>query len=171
MMTELLTLLGYILPGVLVALGALYVMKHQAREEQKRRLFEFKRSQSKNSLNIRLQAYERLTLFLSRNTLSKLVLRIPPGQHDTSTYLNQLIQTIEQEFDHNVSQQIYVSAACWDLIVMAKNKTILKLRAAGQNDWPEVSALRTALVAQHKQEADEMAQALDYLNTEVSQMW
>jgi len=171
MMTELLTLLGYILPGVLVALGALYVMKHQAREEQKRLLFEFKRSQSKNSLNIRLQAYERLTLFLSRNTLSKLVLRIPPGQHDTSTYLNQLIQTIEQEFDHNVSQQIYVSAACWDLIVMAKNKTILKLRAAGQNDWPEVSALRTALVAQHKQEADEMAQALDYLNTEVSQMW
>ena len=171
MMTELLTLLGYILPGVLVALGALYIMKHQAREEQKRRLFEFKRSQSKNSLNIRLQAYERLTLFLSRNTLSKLVLRIPPGQHDTSTYLNQLIQTIEQEFDHNVSQQIYVSAACWDLIVMAKNKTILKLRAAGQNDWPEVSALRTALVAQHKQEADEMAQALDYLNTEVSQMW
>jgi hypothetical protein len=171
MMTELLTFLGYILPGVLVALGALYVMKHQASEEQKRRLFEFKRSQSENSLNIRLQAYERLTLFLSRNTLSKLVLRIPPGQHDTSTYLNQLIQTIEQEFDHNVSQQIYVSAPCWDLIVMAKNKTILKLRAAGQNDWPEVSALRATLVAQHKQEADEMTQALDYLNTEVSQMW
>lgn len=70
-----------------------------------------------------------------------------------------------------MSQQIYVSAPCWDLIVMAKNKTILKLRAAGQNDWPEVSALRTALVAQHKQEADEMTQALDYLNTEVSQMW
>jgi hypothetical protein len=54
---------------------------------------------------------------------------------------------------------------------MAKNKTILKLRAAGQNDWPEVSALRATLVAQHKQEADEMTQALDYLNTEVSQMW
>ena len=170
-MNELLDLLLYILPGVLVALGALYVMKHQANQEQKKRHFELRRQQAKESLGIRLQAYERLTLFLSRNALSKLVLRLPAGSHEPEAYLQALIQTIEQEFDHNVSQQIYVSAECWDLILMAKNKTILRLRAAGQNDWPEVSALRTALVAQTEHDADDMGRALAYLKTEVAQMW
>ena len=86
-------------------------------------------------------------------------------------YIQSLIQSIEQEFDHNVSQQIYLSTECWDLIVLAKNKTILKLRAAGQKDWPEVSALRTALVAQSEKEVDDMTLALDYLKAEVAQIW
>lgn len=170
-MNEILDFLLYLLPGVLVALGALYVMKHQANQEQKRRHFELRRQQAKESLSVRLQAYERLTLFLTRNTLSKLVLRHSTGQQDAQQYLQKLVQTIEQEFDHNVSQQIYLSTECWDLIVLAKNKTILKLRAAGQNDWPEVSALRTALVAQSEKEVDEMTTALDYLKAEVAQMW
>lgn len=170
-MNELLDLLLYILPGILVALAALYVMKHQANQEQKKRHFELRRQQGKESLSMRLQAYERLALFLSRNTINKLVLRIPAGQQEANTYLQTLIQTIEQEFDHNVSQQIYLSAECWDLILMAKNKTILKLRAAGQNDWPEVSALRTALVAHTEDDVDDMTLALDYLKAEVAQMW
>lgn len=170
-MNELLDFLLYLLPGVLVALGTLYVMKHQANQEQKRRHFELRRQQAKESLSVRLQAYERLTLFLTRNTLSKLVLRHSAGQQDAQQYLQKLVQTIEQEFDHNVSQQIYLSPECWDLIVLAKNKTIMKLRAAGQNDWPEVSALRTALVAQSEKEVDEMTTALDYLKAEVAQMW
>ncbi len=170
-MNELLDLFLYILPGVLVALGALYVMKHQANQQEKRRHFELRRQRAKESLSLRLQAYERLTLFLSRNALSKLVLRLPAGAQEPKGYLQSLIQTIEQEFDHNVSQQIYVSPECWDLILVAKNKTILKLRAAGQNDWPEVSALRTALVAQTEHDSDDMATALAYLKAEVAQMW
>ena len=78
-MNELLDLFLYILPGVLVALGALYVMKHQANQQEKRRHFELRRQRAKESLSIRLQAYERLTLFLSRNALNKLVLRLPAG--------------------------------------------------------------------------------------------
>ena len=79
---------------MLVALGALYVMKHQANQEQKKRHFELRRQQAKESLGIRLQAYERLTLFLSRNALSKLVLRLPAGSHEPEAYLQALIQTI-----------------------------------------------------------------------------
>lgn len=170
-MNELMDFLLYLVPGLLVALGALYVMKHQAAQEQKKRHFELRRLQAKESLSTRLQAYERLTLFLTRNSLSKLVLRCVPGAQEPQEYIQTLIQTIEQEFDHNVSQQIYLSAECWDLIVMAKNKTCLKLRAAGQNHWPEVSALRTALVAQNENEVDDMILALDYLKAEVAQMW
>jgi hypothetical protein len=170
-MKEVFDFLLYLVPGLLVALGALYVMKHQAAQEQKKRHFELRRLQAKEALGSRLQAYERLTLFLSRNKLSKLVLRSNPGVQEPQAYIQTLIQSIEQEFDHNVSQQIYLSTECWDLIVMAKNKTILKLRAAGQNDWPEVSALRTALVAQSEKEVDDMTLALDYLKAEVAQMW
>lgn len=168
---ELWDLFLYILPGILVALGALYVMKHQAKQEQQRRYFELRRLQSKEALSTRLEAYERLTLFLGRNSLKKLVLRTEVTQDEVSLYAQSLIQTIDREFDHNLSQQIYLSVACWDLILMAKNKTILNIRAAAQSGSDDVNAFRQALVATDNNQEDEMMQALQYLKAEVAQLW
>ena len=169
--SELWDLFLYTLPGILVALGALYVMKHQAKQDKQRRHFELRRLQSKEVLSTRLEAYERLTLFLSRNSLKKLVLRTEVTQDEASLYAQSLIQTIDREFDHNLSQQIYLSVACWDLILMAKNKTILKIRAAVQNGSDDVNIFRQALVAADNNQEDEMMKALQFLKAEVAQLW
>ena len=169
--SELWDLFLYTLPGILVALGALYVMKHQAKQDKQRRHFELRRLQSKEVLSTRLEAYERLTLFLSRNSLKKLVLRTEVTQDEASLYAQSLIQTIDREFNHNLSQQIYLSVACWDLILMAKNKTILKIRAAVQNGSDDVNIFRQALVAADNNQEDEMMKALQFLKAEVAQLW
>ena len=77
---------------------------------------------------LRLQAYERLTLFLERITLSKLLIRVHPISDKSNDYETLLVATIEQEFEHNLAQQIYVSDDCWKVLVSCKNNTIQSIR-------------------------------------------
>lgn len=77
-----------------------------------------------------LTAYERMTILLDRIDLNKLVQRVHPISEEKQDYANFLIQHIEQEYDFNVSQQLYVSDESWALIMTAKNtiiQNILKL--------------------------------------------
>ena len=68
----------------------------------------FKRIIQKESLPIRLQAYERLTLFLERISPQNLLKRVSPISQEVEDYKSLIIQTVEQEYEHNLSQQIYV---------------------------------------------------------------
>ena len=55
-----------------------------------------------------LQAYERLTLLMERINPSQMMVRISPLSDDKTDYQNLVIAQIDQEFEHNLSQQIYV---------------------------------------------------------------
>lgn len=85
---------------------------------------------SKISLPVRLQAYERLALLMERIAPAALVLRISrPG---ISLYQLQLemIQSVHEEFEHNLSQQIYVSADCWSLVRSAVEQTVQQVHVS-----------------------------------------
>lgn len=71
-----------------------------------------------------LQAYERLTILMERIDLPKLLARVQPISNLKQDYANFLIQNIEQEFDFNLSQQLYVSEESWALVLTAKNTVI-----------------------------------------------
>ena len=71
-----------------------------------------------------LQAYERLTILMERIDLPKLLSRVQPISSLKQDYANYLIQNIEQEFDFNLSQQLYVSEESWALVLTAKNTVI-----------------------------------------------
>ena len=75
-------------------------------------------------VQIRLQAYERLILLTERISLPGLISRMnQPGLSGRDTqYL--LTQTIRQEFDHNITQQIYVSPEAWDAVRNLKEQNI-----------------------------------------------
>ena len=80
---------------------------------------------TKASLPMKLQAYERLLLLADRIALPNLVSRInQPGLSARETQLI-LTQTIKQEFDHNITQQIYVSEEAWEAIRNLKEQNIL----------------------------------------------
>jgi hypothetical protein len=72
------------------------------------------------SVSLRLQAYERMTLFMERINPSQLLVRITPHSEDKNEYQNFVIAQIEQEYEHNMTQQIYISDECWSIIVTAK---------------------------------------------------
>lgn len=77
-----------------------------------------------NSITMRLQAFERLTIFLERINPYSLVVRLNSTGESATELQYELIQTVRQEFEHNVSQQIYVSPEAWELVKNAKEEII-----------------------------------------------
>lgn len=74
---------------------------------------------------LKLQAYERLTLLADRIALPNLISRTNQPGLSAREMQNILIQTIRQEFDHNITQQIYVSPEAWDAIRNLKEQNLL----------------------------------------------
>lgn len=89
-------------------------------------------TEEKNTDALRLQACERLTLMLERINVSNLLLRMPPPEGSTAKeYTATLLLSIRQEFEYNVTQQIYVSDQLWRIVLAAReNISQLIVRAA-----------------------------------------
>lgn len=123
----------YTLPALITGGVAYYLFNAYFTDQQNTRRWLVQKENQKLSLPIRLQAFERLALYLERINPAKLLLRIAPTSDDKKDYENLVIQHIEQEFEHNLSQQIYVSDHAWTIILTAKNTTIQLIRKSGLN--------------------------------------
>lgn len=117
-----------ILPSVVVFLTAFYAIRHflgaRASEQQSERITELRRDDHKQVLPLRLQAYERLTLFLERIQPGPLLLRIHRAGMSARDLQTALTATIREELEHNITQQIYVSDRAWQKVRQAKEETI-----------------------------------------------
>lgn len=75
-------------------------------------------------LPLQLQAYERLVLFVERISPQSLISRVnQPGFSVLDMQIG-MVSNIKSEFDHNVSQQIYVTAEAWEAVKTVKEQTI-----------------------------------------------
>jgi hypothetical protein len=115
-----------------------------------------------------LQAYERLSLFLERITPAKLLIRVSPTTTNKDDYERLLIMSIEQEFDHNLSQQIYMSDQCWNIIIAAKNTTIQLIRKAGLSEKvTSPDKLREVILTEMMESESPSNAALSFIKKEV----
>ncbi|RAR75372.1 DUF7935 family protein [Flavobacterium aciduliphilum] len=160
----------YTLPAVVTGLVALYSFKNFSKNDEHRRRFMLMRENQKQTLPIKLQAYERLALLLERINPSKLLLRVPPVNDNKNDYQNILIHHIEQEFEHNLTQQIYVSDESWTLIVTAKNSIIQNIRKTClKADIVNADKLREEIMTQLFQTESPTQIALDHLKSEIKE--
>lgn len=169
---KILELLFYTLPAIITGLIAYYFFKmHTSNEEGRRRYLIHKEAQ-KNAMPLRLQAYERLVLLLERISPSKLLIRIAPQSSNKKDYEEYLISQIEQEYEHNLTQQIYVSAESWDIITTAKNATIQLIRKSNMSDAVDTSdKLREVMLSDLFDKQSPSSVAVAYLKNEVAEMW
>ncbi|MDX9751716.1 MAG: hypothetical protein RBT71_11590, partial [Flavobacteriales bacterium] len=117
-----------VLPSVVVFLTAHHLIKrltdaHRS-ERQGERMAELRKEDRRQTLPLRLQAYERLTLFLERMQPGALVLRVHQSNMSAGTLHAQLVATIREEFEHNVTQQVYVGDAVWEKVRQVKEEMI-----------------------------------------------
>ena len=117
---QILGLMVYCIPALVTGVIAFLFFREHTDNENNRRNFILKESIQKESLPIRLQAYERLTLFLERISPQNLLKRVSPISQEVEDYKSLIIQTVEQEYEHNLSQQIYVSDPCWRIVSAQK---------------------------------------------------
>src|SRR5690606_14014541 len=126
--SKLLEIAAYTLPALITG-GVAYVMMQKFyNSEDSKRKFELIRENQKLALPIRLQAYERMVLLLERINLSELLLRIAPNSTSKQAYATLLAHQIQTEFEHNLTQQIYITAETWNMILKAKNSTVQMIR-------------------------------------------
>ncbi|MBW2961330.1 hypothetical protein [Mesonia aestuariivivens] len=161
-----------LLPALIIGLISYYFYSSYMTNENNRRIFELKRENSKNALPQRLQALERMTLFLERINPGSLLIRVKPLNENKNDYENLLIKTIEQEFEHNLAQQIYVSDKCWGAIRATKNATISLIRQTNMSDKVESpDKLREVILSDLVDRKAPSETGLAYLKNEVREIW
>ena len=111
-----------LLPGILIAVITYFLIDKFLKNETLRREIEVRKINTSQIIPQRLAAYERMALFLERIKPTGLARRVSP-QSTAKNYESILIQTIQGEWEHNLSQQVYVNPETWKLIYSAKNAT------------------------------------------------
>jgi hypothetical protein len=93
------------------------------------------------TLKIRLQAYERLALLAERISLQNLLSRISNSGLNSRQMQVSLIDSIKQEYDYNISQQIYVSPEVWRAINNLKEQNIYIVNQLASALPPQASGM------------------------------
>ena len=119
-----LEIMKYILPAIVVFFTSYLILKNQSDENIAKLRLEL-RQQSQNIVSpIKLQAYERLVLFLERISPQQLILSDnQPGISATALKFT-MLNHIQQEFNYNLSQQVYISNQAWNVIRVVKEQVI-----------------------------------------------
>ncbi|HEY9115026.1 MAG TPA: hypothetical protein VIN10_10000 [Bacteroidales bacterium] len=89
-----------------------------------------KQQTQKATVSLRLQAYERMVLFLERINPPNLLIRVSPGNKKAADLQNALLRAIRDEYEHNLSQQLFVSGSAWELIKTAKEEVVKSVNLA-----------------------------------------
>lgn len=115
-------LLKIIIPALIVFLTSFYLLKNFLDNETRKKMMELKSANKELLTPIRLQAYERVVLFLERISPNSLVMRVNRPTLSSKQLHIELVAAVRAEFEHNLSQQIYMSTGAWDMVKNAKEE-------------------------------------------------
>ncbi len=121
---EILEIVKILLPAGLVFAATYFVLRSFLQREFRDQMVEIRKQHRDTLTPVRLQAYERLILFLERISPNNLLLRVHQSGMSAKYLRAELLRTIREEYEHNLSQQIYVSNKTWDLVKRAKEEMI-----------------------------------------------
>lgn len=130
---QILEILKYILPAIVVLIATyLVVEKFLFREIERKRLAIFQQNNIE-TLRMRMQAYERLSILAERMHPHSLISRYYTQQATAQDVQLAMVQGIRAEFEHNVSQQLYVSYEVWQTLRTAMEQEITMLNQIGSS--------------------------------------
>ncbi len=174
MTTEILEILKYILPALIVFFAVWFVLHSMIKNEQKRNHIESLARNQRITTPIRLQAYERMTILLERISPEALIMRVNNPSLTANQFQSELLNTIRMEFEHNVAQQVYISNQAWELIKNAKTSVIQLINSTAIKVKPDSQSIilsRMILEELMEQEKSPVNIALEYLKTEIRQFF
>ncbi|MDY0779660.1 hypothetical protein [Tenacibaculum sp. IB213877] len=161
--------LAYALPALVTGGVAYLILSRFIDYDNNEKKFNALIEKKRESLPVKLQAYERMLLFCERINPSKLILRVNPIGEDANSYLHLLISNIEQEFEHNLVQQIYVTDTTWKAVVASKLAILKKLREITENS-KDAKELRDNILIDYSQIESPTETAIAIIKSEVKKL-
>ncbi|MBN4061780.1 MAG: hypothetical protein COA57_06325 [Flavobacteriales bacterium] len=162
------------IPAGLVVLVAYLIVKKFFENEEKKRRYESRKGNQQYTLPVRLQAYERMILFLERVSPESMLMRMNKPGMSAKALQSELTKTIRQEYEHNMAQQIYISNGAWELVKNAKEEMIRLVNIAASKMRDKATGLelsKTIFTMISEVGALPTHVAINYLKKEVRRMF
>jgi len=161
------------IPSVIVFLTAWVLLRNMIRNDQDKRRQELIMQNSRTVVPIRLQAYERIVLFLERISLESLLVRTNTPGMSVAELHSALLNTIRSEFEHNLSQQIYMSQQAWEVVKNARSNTIKIINTEFEKTPNTLSGLdfsKRLLERVMELDKEPTRTAIEYIKNEIARM-
>lgn len=160
-----------LLPAALVLYAMYLGVKVMIARELTKKKMELANKNLEITLPVRLQAYERMTLFLERISPNNLVVRVNQPNLGAREFQQILLTEIRNEYNHNVSQQIYMSVEVWSKVKTAKEDLLTAINAVAGELGEEATSLDLAKLLFERlmeKEIDPIEHAINALKEEIS---
>ncbi len=166
--------LKIILPAAAVMYGMFLTVRSFLNKDFEKKLAELKMKNTEIVLPIRLQAYERMSLFLERMSPHNLIMRVNDPAYNVAQLQQRMLIEIREEYNHNLSQQVYMSEQAWGLIKSSMEETISIINRASVNLPPEAKGIELAkmifeILLQKKE--DPVNKAIKFVKKEIQQVF
>jgi hypothetical protein len=172
-MEYLLDIIKIVIPALLVFLTFWILLRNMIRNDQEKRRQEIVLQGARTVMPIKLQAYERVVLFLERISLESLLIRVSTPDMTATQLQSALTATVRSEFEHNLSQQIYMSPQAWEVVRNARSNTIKIINNEAEKikeDAPGIELSKQILSRVMELDQEPTKAAIEYIKGEVGRM-
>ncbi len=154
-MNDFLEILKYILPLIVLLISVMVILNHFAKKDKMKLKYDVIKANNKLVTPVRLQAYERIILFLERIRPDTLALRLTKHNMSAKEMQMLMLLTVREEFSHNLSQQLYLTDETWAAVVYAKEQITRLINLAGTKVDPKSkSTVITAFLIEQYNDID-----------------
>jgi hypothetical protein len=161
------------IPALIVFLTAWVLLRNMIKNDQDKRRQELILQNSRTVTPIKLQAYERIVLFLERISLESLLVRVSSPDMTAAQLHSAILNAIRSEFEHNLSQQIYMSQQAWEVVKNARSNMIKIINSEVEKLPPDSSCMflsKRLLEKIMELEKEPTRAAIDYVKNEIARM-
>lgn len=160
-----------LIPASLVLYAAYLLVRSFLAKEIELKKLEIRGRSIETVLPLRLQAYERMCLFLERINPQNLLIRLNPGSISAKEFHSVLLSEIRSEYNHNVSQQVFMSEASWELVRNAKEDLVVTINDASSEMGADSTSLDLSKKIFEKviNKPDSISHALTEIKREIQQ--
>jgi hypothetical protein len=161
-----------LVPASVVLYAVYLIVRSFIMRELELKKLEIRSRSIETVLPSRLQAYERMTLFLERTSPQNLLIRMNAPGLSARDFQRMLLEEIRNEYNHNVSQQVYIGEGVWTLIKNAKEDLTLQINEAASqvpHDGTSIDLAKRIFELALGKNVDPVGHALSELKREIQQ--
>jgi hypothetical protein len=162
------------LPAAAVMYAMFLTVRSFLNKDFEKRLIDVKIKNNEIVLPIRLQAYERMALFLERISPHNLIIRVNDPNYNVAQLHQHMLMEIREEYNHNLSQQVYMSEQAWALVKNAMDEVVAVINGSASNMSPEARGIELArMIFENliQRTEDPVSKALKFLKKEIQQVF